>query len=491
MSRFPLLKTRDIQRLRGLAEKRIFHLNTKSKDPTKDYVLYWMQMTQRTQFNFALRFAIEQANTYNVPLVVYQELCEDEPFASDRTFTFILQGVQELFTSFKKLGINYGFSLVHGKKGSALLDLLKQAVCVVSDDYPSFATPSCTSVAAQQCPVAHYLVDSCTTVPMRFFHQQALSAATIRSQTYKVFPEALEEVTLPSLRKKKAFSYPVSCLPADFDVAKEVSRSRIDHTVRPVSFQGGEHAAQERLQQFIAHDLDTYAATKDDPTLQRTSRLSPYLHFGMISPIDIALQVLHSKKLTVDRFLNSLITPDAVRVFLEELIVRRDLAYNFCHFNKHHATYRGLPAWGRKTLQDHGRDSRPSLYTLDQLERGKTHDAYWNAAQLEMAYSGRMHGYMRMYWCKQLLLWTKKPADAFMTAVFLNDKYQLDGRDPSGYAGIAWALGGLHDRPWFEKPVFGKIRVMNSRGLERKFNMQRYLAYAAALATRDTNSRTP
>src|SRR3989338_1429669 len=489
-SNLPFWKTKDIQRLRGLGQKRIFLLNGKQDDPTGDYVLYWMQMTQRTTFNFALQFAIEQANMYKVPLVVYHALDEDYPYASDRTYTFILEGVKELYQRFKKLGINYGFYLVRGKKQPALDTFLKKAICLVSDDYPSFVTPLENTTVTQRCLMSHYVVDSCTTVPMRFFDKQKWSAATIRSKIHKVLAEALEDVTNPVLLNKKPFVYPEYFLPPDFDVAKEVSRSSIDHTVRPSAFKGGETAAQEKLTYFIAHNLDTYEVTKDDPTLQRTSHLSPYLHFGMISPIAIARQILQHKKLSVDRLFKSLISPDAIHIYFDQLIVRRDLAYNFCHFNKKHATYQGMPVWSRKTLQEHKQDKRLYLYTKEQLERAQTHDPYWNAAQLEMVYTGSMHGFMRMYWCKQLLTWTKRPQDAFKIAVYLNDKYSLDGRDPNGYAGIAWALGGLHDSPWFTKPIFGKVRLMNMSGLVRKYNMQRYLAAVEKIMP-DTSSRKP
>lgn len=491
MSKFALIKTRDIQKLRGLAEKRAFSLNDKQSDPTGDYVLYWTQMTQRTQFNFALQYAIRQANRFQVPLVVYHGLNEDYPYASLRIHTFILQGVKELYARFKKMGIHYGFYLAHGKKQPALLNLIKKAVCVVSDDYPSFVTPVFNKNVAAASPVAYTVVDSSTTIPFRYFHKQEWSAATIRTKIHKVLPEVLEEVFYEELRHTGKFTYPSYFLPPDFSVEQELARLKIDTTVSAVSFCGGEDAAQKTLHHFIANDLDTYNHTKNDPSLQRTSHLSAYLHFGMISPIDIVLQILKSRKLGVDSFLKSIITPDAVHTFLEELIVRRDLAYNFCHTNPHHASLRGVPSWGKKTLQEHGKDARPYLYTREVLEQGKTHDPYWNAAQLEMVYSGKMHGYMRMYWCKKILEWTKNPKEAFSLAVYFNDKYALDGRDPNGYAGIAWALGGLHDRPWFTKPIFGKVRTMQSTGLERKFPMQRYLAYVQNLITSGINSKKP
>ncbi len=489
-SLLPFWKNKDIQRLRGLAQRRIFLLNNKQDDPTGDYVLYWMQMTQRTTFNFALEFAIEQANKYRVPLVVYHGLDEEYPYASDRIHTFILQGVKELYQRFKKLGINYGFYLVRGKRKPAVDTLLKKAVCLVSDDYPSFVIPEYNARIAERSLVSHYVVDSCTVASMRFFEKQEWSAASIRVKIRKVLAEALEDVVYPTLLNKKTFDYPEYFLQPEFDVAKEVSRLSIDHSIKPSTFKGGESAAQEHLTFFLHHNLDTYDFTKDDPTLQRTSHLSAYLHFGMISPIAIARQVLQHKKLPVDRFLKSLITPDAVSAYLEQLIVRRDLAYNFCHCNKKHATYQGIPKWAKVTLREHKQDARPYIYTKEQLERAQTHDPYWNAAQLELAHTGTMHGFMRMYWCKQLLIWTKKPQDAFKIAIYLNDKYALDGRDPNGYTGIAWALGGLHDRPWFTKPIFGKIRLMNMSGLARKYNMQRYLAAVEKIMP-DTNSRKP
>ncbi len=477
MASLPFWKTKDIQRLRGLAEKRIFHLNTTPEDSTGDYVLYWMQMTQRTRFNFALHYALEQANRYNVPLVVYQELQEDYPYASDRMHTFILQGVKDLYTSFKNLGINYGFYLAHGQQQPALHHLMKKAVCVVSDDYPSFVTPHANKAAAEQCPVKYTLVDSCTVVPLRYFPKQEWSAATIRSKIRKVLAEALEEVVYSPLHNTASFTYPAYFLPPDFNVSKEVARLHINHTIQPAPFIGGESAAQQQLARFLHHDLDTYDATRNDPTLERTSKLSAYLHFGMISPVDITLQVLSHKKLSVDRFLKSLITPDAVTDFLEQLIVKRDLAYNFCFHNHHHTSFRCIPRWAKQTLKEHQQDKRAYRYTREQLEQGLTHDALWNTAQLEMVYSGRMHGYLRMYWCKKILEWTKKPADAFEIAVYLNDKYQLDGCDPNGYTGIAWSLGGLHDRPWFTKPIYGTVRSFSSKAIYTKFRVDRYIQH--------------
>jgi len=495
----PFLKTRDIQRLRGLAEKRIFSLNTQLEDSTGSYVLYWMQMTQRIKYNFALQYAMEQANKHRVPLVVYHALNEDYPYASDRIHTFILQGVKELYHSFQHLGINYGFYLVHGKKKPALNQLMKKAVCIVSDDYPTFVTKSFNERVAASCPVHYVVVDSCTVVPMRFFTKQEWSAASIRPQIKKVLAEALEEVVHPILLKKTSLEYPDYFLPPDFSVEREVADLSIDHAIKPVSTVGGETAAQEQLAHFIKHDLDTYDHTKNDPSVRRTSKLSAYLHFGMISPIDVALQVLRAKKLSPDSFLRSLITPDAVTAFLEELIVRRDLAYNYAHFNKNHTVFKGVPSWGKKTLREHLKDTRPFCYTYEQLAQGLTHDPLWNTAQLEMVYGGHMHGYMRMYWCKKLLEWTKKPEEAFAIAVRLNDTYQLDGRDPNGYTGIAWSLGGLHDRPWFTKPIYGNIRMFSATSLYKKFDVQKYISYVrdtvigpkVASTKPDTNSKMP
>jgi deoxyribodipyrimidine photo-lyase len=235
----------------------------------------------------------------------------------------------------------------------------------------------------------------------------------------------------------------------------------VDSTVGPVSaFQGGGSEAERRLQMFLDEQLDRYADLRNDPTMQVSSRLSPYLHFGQMSPLEIALRARDRGGRGAD-------------AFLEELIIRRELSLNFVHYNPAYDSLAGLPQWSRDTLAKHQSDARPYRYDLSTLEQGATHDPYWNAAQLEMVRTGSMHNYMRMYWGKKLLEWSPTPAEAFERALYLNNRWQLDGRDANSYAGVAWCFG-MHDRPWRERSVFGKVRYMNAAGLERKFAIREY-----------------
>ena len=218
------------------------------------------------------------------------------------------------------------------------------------------------------------------------------------------------------------------------------------------------------LETFIQKKLNRYNDQRNDPNEDGQSDLSPYLHFGQISAQYIALRVEKSSAPENDKV-----------AFLEELIVRRELADNYCYYNPHYDSYEGFPDWAKQTLEEHTNDKREYLYSNEELENGKTHDEIWNTAQKEMVQKGKMHGYMRMYWAKKILEWTKTPKEAMEIAVYLNDKYELDGRDPNGYVGCAWSIGGVHDRAWFERPIFGKIRYMNANGLKRKFDVEQYL----------------
>lgn len=246
------------------------------------------------------------------------------------------------------------------------------------------------------------------------------------------------------------------------DLEKAISKLKIDRGVKKVStFRGGTSAAKEYLQVFLKKKLDYFAQRRNDPTEDSLSHLSPYLHFGQISPLYVALKVLETNS-------------PGKETFLEELIIRRELSMNFVFYNHQYDSFGGLPEWAKKALKEHQKDKKPYLYSLEELEAARTHDPYWNAAQKEMALTGKMHGYMRMYWGKKIIEWSKDPEDAFRHALYLNNKYELDGRDPNSFAGVAWCFG-KHDRPWAERPIFGKVRFMNDKGLERKFEIEKYV----------------
>jgi deoxyribodipyrimidine photo-lyase len=234
---------------------------------------------------------------------------------------------------------------------------------------------------------------------------------------------------------------------------------------------GGTAAACRRLAAFVAGDLDRYAIGRNDPGRTIRSGLSPYLHFGQISPLTVALAVQAESRRA----------PDAVAAYLEELVVRRELSMNFVHRTPGYDRYDGLPEWARRTLATHAHDPRPALYDLAGLEAADTHDPCWNAAQTELRVTGMMHGYMRMYWGKKILEWSPAPDAAFDRALTLNNRYHIDGRDANGFAGVAWCFG-THDRPWSERPVFGKVRYMTEGGLRRKFDMDSYIARCRNMA---------
>jgi deoxyribodipyrimidine photo-lyase len=238
------------------------------------------------------------------------------------------------------------------------------------------------------------------------------------------------------------------------DPVAALAKLKLDRSVAPSTrFVGGEVAAGKLLRAFIRNKLRGYASSRSDPSLQQTSTLAAYLHFGQISPLEIALAVSRSAAPKVDR--------DA---YLEELIVRRELAINFCHFHPRYDTFDGLPAWAKRTLAEHRRDARPASYTRRQLERAQTSDRYWNAAQLEMTRTGYMHNSMRMYWGKRIIEWKPTPQEAYADAIYLNNRYFLCGRDPNAWDQRGW-LFGLHDRPWGPaRSIFGLVRYMNAAG---------------------------
>jgi len=257
------------------------------------------------------------------------------------------------------------------------------------------------------------------------------------------------------------------------DVPKAISNLRIDRAVKKANhFRGGTDQAKKHLQDFLKDKLNHYAELRNDPTLDYLSKMSPYLHFGQISPLYIALEVSKTKS-------------PGKEAYLEELIVRRELSMNFVYYNEQYDSFQCVPEWAQKTLKSHQKDRRPYLYTLEELEHAQTHDAYWNAAQKEMVLKGKMHGYMRMYWGKKILEWSKTPEQAFQTALHLNNKYELDGRDPNGFAGVAWCFG-KHDRPWGGRAVFGNVRYMNDGGLKRKFDADGYVNKISRLVSENT-----
>jgi deoxyribodipyrimidine photo-lyase len=424
-------------------------------------VVYWMSRDQRVRDNWALLYAQELALSLNRSLGVVFCLAPAFLGATLRQYAFMLQGLQEVARDLENLHVP--FFLLRGNPASELVRFAnRQPIgAVVADFSPLRLVREWRRTAAQNLKVPLEEVDAHNIVPCWVASNKAeYGAYTLRPKLKRLLPEFLEE--FPEFTRH-AVAWPGE--PPEMPWPDLVSTLKIDLTVPEVTWlTPGEQAARARLEHFLAHQLSFYEDRRNDPTQNGQSDLSPYLHFGQLAPQRVALEV-------EDRAGN-----DASReAFLEELTVRRELADNYCFYQPHYDTFAGFPAWAQKTLHEHRGDPREYLYSLDKLESSQTHDELWNAAQREMVRRGKMHGYLRMYWAKKILEWTASPEEAQEWAIYLNDKYELDGRDPNGYVGVAWSIGGVHDRAWRARPVFGKIRYMSYNGCRSKFDVEAYI----------------
>lgn len=439
---------------------RVKFLN-QQKLKNRRFVLYWMQASQRIEYNHALEGAIQKANELNKPLVVYFGITDDFPEANERHYYFMLQGLREVQQGLSERGVK--MVVEYQSPVIGVTALAKQADLVVTDAGYLRIQKSWRAQVANQidCPLMQIETD--VIVPVETASdKENYSAATLRPRIKR----QLDSFLLPL----KSHDVKVNASNLDLDVTlfdisnidAAISKLKIDRSVRQSHyFEGGPAAAKRQLKNFLELKFDKYAELRNDPSLDYLSNMSPYLHFGQISPLYIALKALDANGAGVD-------------AFLEELIVRRELSMNFVHYNPDYDQLNALPNWARQTLAEHTSDLREYLYNLEEFEKAQTHDPYWNAAQMEMVITGKMHGYMRMYWGKKILEWTPSPQKALQIALYLNNKYELDGRDPNGFTGVAWCLG-KHDRVWTERPIFGKVRYMNANGLKRKFDIDAYV----------------
>jgi deoxyribodipyrimidine photo-lyase len=431
------------------------------------YVLYWMQAAQRAEYNHALEYAISRANQLKLPLVVVFGITDSYPEANLRHYTFMLEGLVDVQKELEKRGIN--LVIRHQSPELAAIELSEKASIVVVDAGHTHIQKKWRQYAAENIECSLEEVETNLIVPVtEVSDKENFSAGTLRPRINKKLPEYM----VPLKHRKPLYSS-LSMKFSSFiinNIEQALSKLNIDRSVKPVKqFKGGTTEAKKKLTDFIKNKLDDYADLRNDPCLDATSNMSPYLHFGQISPLYIALKVAESDA-------------RGKEAYLEELIVRRELSYNFVYYNNNYDKFSCLPPWAKNTLNFHSRDKRDYVYSLEELENAKTHDPYWNAAQKEMVITGKMHGYMRMYWGKKVLEWTKSPKQGFKIALYLNNKYELDGRDPNSFAGVAWCFG-KHDRAWSERKFFGKIRYMNAAGLKRKFNPEIYVEKFKQLET--------
>jgi deoxyribodipyrimidine photo-lyase len=449
-------------------EGRIQKLNDKAI-AVRPFIVYWMQSSQRAEWNHALEYAINQSNRLKKPLIVYFGLTDNFPEANERHYAFMLEGLREVKEELNHRGIK--MLVLHTSPELGALEVSKMAALVVVDrgylrierQWREWLTKNADCRVVQ--------IESNVIVPVEIASpKEEYSAATLRR---KIQPQLFQWLEPFFEESRCECSSLGSDLPlreyAIDDLHKALAGLAIDRSVKRVSsYVGGTSKAKERLEAFLAERINKYDELKNEPGESYSSELSPYLHFGQISPLYISRRLAE--------------LPEATTAgFLEELIVRRELGINFVFYNDKYDSYESLPQWARSTLEKHRRDGRDEIYSREDLEKGNTHDAYWNAAQTEMVQTGKMHGYMRMYWGKKILEWTDDPSDAYATALYLNNKYNLDGRDPNGFAGVAWCFG-KHDRPWGERAIFGNVRYMNDKGLKRKFDMERYLKKVSSIS---------
>jgi len=436
------------------------------------HVLYWMQSTFRTRENHALDFAIEQANALRLPLVVYHGLRHDYPWANDRFHTFLLETAADLYAEFEALGIQYAFYLERGGDDAAtrraagrpspLADLARRSALVVTDYYPTFVAPRQTRALRRKVETPVVAVDSATVVPIRYHDQAHATAVSFRRRVMAALPRYLEPWRGPELEVRDTVALEFEPTRPNGDVSALVASCDIDHAVGPApDIRGGPRAARQRLEHFLEAVLPSYADDRSDPNAA-TSRLSPYLHFGNISAAEVVRRVREAGP------------ADSAASFVDELVTWRELAFNFVHYDPRHRTAAAIPAWARQELRDGESDPRPALYTAEELETARTGDPLWNAAQTAYVRDGWMPNPLRMLWGKAVVQWTRTAEEALGVLEHLNNKYSLDGRDPSTYLNLQWVFGKF-DRPFYRRPIYGTVRYMSLAAAGKKFDVGRVI----------------
>jgi deoxyribodipyrimidine photo-lyase len=429
-------------------------------------IVYWMQRAMRILDNPALDVAIEAGNLLELPVVVFFSVIPNYPNANLRHYHFLAQGLRDVAQDATEREVGFIVQRHPENSLSAFIEEV-QAAMVIGDENPCREPERWRKVLAKQLKLPFWTVDADVVVPSAVFNRSYFLLHHFRPHLEAQLPHFLRapEKVVPTYAWKRRGD--VASVSLDEDLT--AGFTTLDRSVKPVdTFTGGTHAAVRRLQGFVKHYLAGYEKMRNHPEAQGTSRLSPYLHFGHIGPLTIALAV--QKAVKQRKALGS-----ARDRFLDQVIGWRELSVLFVRHNPNYDNWECAEPWARASLIEHASDVRMRRYTFEQLERAETDDDLWNAAQRQMVETGWMHNYMRMYWAKKILEWAPDPARAFESAVTLNDRYELDGRDPNGYAGIAWAIVGKHDRPWFNRPVYGLVRPMSGKSIARKFDAESYI----------------
>lgn len=462
------------------------------------YVLYWMVAARRTTWNFGLQHAVGLASELQKPLLVFEPLGCSYPYASDRLHRFVLEGMACNLSRVRQAGTAtyYPYVEAGNRAGRGLLEALaSQACAVVTDEFPTFFIPRMIEAVAPRLTVRLDQVDSCGILPLRVAPEPFTTAHSFRRFLHKNVLRHLEQLPdadplggidlplLDGLPAEVASRWPATDVAAMLETPGSLDALPIDHHVEPVESVGGTEEAEQRVDSFLRYRLSRYCEYRNAPDEEAASGLSPWLHFGHVSPHQVVRAILDQEDWSPEKINEERrgskegwwgLSADA-EAFLDQLITWREVGFNMCWHRQDHDRYESLPGWARQTLKQHAGDTRKHVYELEEFENAQTHDELWNAAQRQLVREGRMHNYLRMLWGKKILEWTASPEQALRTMIQLNDKYALDGRDPNSYSGICWVLG-RYDRPWGpERPVFGKIRYMSSDNTRRKLPLEEYL----------------
>ncbi|MEX0608383.1 MAG: hypothetical protein WD016_03900 [Balneolaceae bacterium] len=482
--------------MKNINSYRKFQRNSFEVNQEGEYVLYWMQSTRRFHYNYALEYAVALANKEGKPLLIYEGLSVDYPWASDRFHAFIMEGMKENLDYASNQGFNYYSFVEPGQKaGKGLLyKLAENASAVISDEYPVFIMRSNNEKVGENLAIPYITIDSNGIIPLGLSKKAPYSAYIFRKSMQQYFLEAFtnppKKDPLKELKNREKVQLPKS-FHSQYSSADEmlknieqsISKLPIDHEVEITNYSGTRKAALEKLENFLDAGLFEYDEKRNHPDKKKTSGLSPWLHFGKISAYEIVQEVLDRQPEDWD--LTS-ITPnngkntgffngDAnIESFLDELITWREVGFHFAHHEPNYDQFDSLPDWAIKTMRDHEKDEREQMYSPEELAESKTYDEIWNAAQTELREEGTMHNYLRMLWGKKIIEWTPDHRTALDYMIELNNKYALDGRDPNSYSGIFWCFGRF-DRAWQERPIFGKLRYMTSDSTRKKVKLKEYL----------------
>jgi deoxyribodipyrimidine photo-lyase len=446
---------------RKIQEERVQHLNDEDLR-NGDYVLYWMQSSQRAEYNHALEYAVQRANELGQRVLVVFGLTDDYPEANLRHYAFMLEGLKDVEEALKKRGI--GFAVRKGSPEEVALEVGEDASLIVTDRGYMRPQREWREKVAREASCLLTQVETDVVVPVELASGKREHAArTLRPKIAEYLEDFLVALN-PTKPEKGSFDMRVDGLDLS-DIQKILDEMDLDRSVGALGhlYRGGTSEAKKMFRRFLKDSLGDYVEHRNQPQTDDVSHMSKYLHYGHISPIWLALEA--RKASTENKNVESLV---------EELVVRRELSMNFVFYTPDYDSYSNLPDWAKKTLEEHKDDEREYAYTRKQLENAETHDEYWNAAMREMVHTGYMHNYMRMYWGKKILEWSNTPEHAYRTTLYLNNKYFLDGRDPNSFANVAWVFG-QHDRGWTEREVYGKVRYMSSGGLERKAKPEQYV----------------